>query len=98
MSMWRKSTHSDTISCLEAAAWRKSTHSASTNCVELGQTWRKSSYSGSQGGNCVDAGSNQFVIGIRDTKEQHDAQRTTLLFSPQEWRRFTAEVRASAPR
>ena len=55
-------------------------------------TWVKSSYSGSQGGNCVEvaAGSQGNVL-IRDTKKRDGA---VLGFREEPWRRFATEIKA----
>jgi hypothetical protein len=48
--------------------------------------WHKSSYSGNNGGNCVEVASNlPDVIAVRDSK---DPRGTTLLFTPEGWRAF----------
>lgn len=56
-------------------------------------TWRKSSYSNSNGGSCVEV-ADAPAIGVRDTKQAHmgDA-RTVLTFEPGTWRGFVAAVR-----
>ena len=56
-------------------------------------TWRKSSYSGNNGGNCVEVGDAAQVIAVRDSKDPHGP---VLAFSPQTWRRFAAQVKADA--
>jgi hypothetical protein len=58
-------------------------------------TWRKSSYSGGNGGNCVEVGA-QPVSGhllVRDTK---DRQGPVLQFTPGAWQRFADRVRLGA--
>jgi hypothetical protein len=52
-------------------------------------TWRKSSYSGSTGGQCVEVASDAGVM-VRDTTD-HDGMM--LAFSPEAWERFTASLR-----
>lgn len=52
--------------------------------------WRKSSYSGANGGNCVEVARNLAdVVAVRDSK---DPDGPALAFSPREWREFTAGV------
>ena len=51
--------------------------------------WRKSSYSGSQGGNCVEVARHNGMILVRDTKDRGLVQR----FTPASWRVFVAAVR-----
>jgi hypothetical protein len=51
--------------------------------------WRKSSYSGSNGGNCVEVTAEHSVI-VRDTT---DRDGSTLAFSPQAWTRFLDVLR-----
>ena len=53
--------------------------------------WRKSSYSGNGGGNCVEVGwTRGGTILVRDTK---DRSGPALTFTPAEWEAFTAGVR-----
>lgn len=55
-----------------------------------GAVFRKSSYSGSNGGGCVEIASNlPGVIAIRDSK---DPGGPALLFSPDEWKAFLAGI------
>jgi hypothetical protein len=55
-------------------------------------TWRKSSYSGTQGGNCVEvARATADVVAVRDSK---DREGPRLAFGPGQWRRFAAGVKA----
>jgi len=54
--------------------------------------WRKSSYSGSNGGNCVEiAGNLAEVIAVRDSK---DPGGPVLALTPDDWRTFTAAIKA----
>ena len=56
-----------------------------------GAQWRKSTYTGSNGGNCVEvAGNLPGIVAVRDSK---DPDGPKLVFSPDEWRAFTAGVR-----
>ena len=55
--------------------------------------WRKSSYSGANGGNCVETASGDGVIMVRDTTDRGGA---TLTVSGASWARFTAAVRERA--
>jgi len=52
-------------------------------------TWRTSSYSGNNGGNCVEIGTAGPMILVRDTKDRAGAM---LAFAPHDWQRFTAAV------
>jgi Domain of unknown function (DUF397) len=54
--------------------------------------WRKSSYSGGQGGNCVEVADHAGRILVRDTKNRVG---TVLRFGPAAWRRFADQVRRS---
>lgn len=56
-----------------------------------GATWRKSSYSGANGGNCIEAGDGRNVILVRDTK---DRTGPVLRFTPDAWHRFAGQVKA----
>lgn len=51
--------------------------------------WRKSSYSGNNGGDCVEVGSEPDVVGIRDTKNRAGGY---LAISPEGWARFVASI------
>jgi len=54
--------------------------------------WRKSSYSGGNGGQCVEVATNlPGIIAVRDSK---DRSGPILAFSPAEWEAFTVGVRA----
>jgi hypothetical protein len=55
--------------------------------------WRKSSFSGSNGGGCVEVARNlPGVVAVRDSK---DRQGPALVFTPAEWRAFLDGVRAA---
>lgn len=56
-------------------------------------TWRKSSYSGNSGGQCVEVGAAARVIAIRDGK---DPRGPMLAFGRQDWQRFTDRMKAGA--
>jgi Domain of unknown function (DUF397) len=54
--------------------------------------WRKSTYSGSNGGGCVEVARNlPGIVAVRDSK---DRTGSVLTFAPEEWAAFTASVRA----
>ena len=53
--------------------------------------WRKSSYSGSNGGACVEVADNlPGIVAVRDSKEPHGPK---LRFSRDEWRAFTSSIK-----
>jgi hypothetical protein len=52
-------------------------------------TWRKSSYSTSNGGNCVEVGTTSQLIAVRDSKSPGGV---TLTFSRDSWRAFTRDL------
>jgi Domain of unknown function (DUF397) len=56
-----------------------------------GATWRTSSYSGSNGGNCVEVAASGRVL-VRDTKDRPGA---VLAFTSDAWRAFTASIDSS---
>lgn len=65
-----------------------------------GAAWRKSSFSGGNGGACVEvaivpgvAEGSDGAVALRDSK---DPSGPALLFSPGEWREFTRAVRHGA--
>ena len=54
--------------------------------------WRKSSYSGGNGGGCVEIADNlPGLVAVRDSK---DPGGPKLIFSPAEWEAFAAGVSA----
>lgn len=53
--------------------------------------WRTSTYSGANGGNCVEVADSPTTILIRDTKNRAG---TVLTFAPATWRRFAASVKS----
>jgi hypothetical protein len=57
--------------------------------------WRKSSYSGNGGADCVEVGAHadDGCVLVRDTR---DRQGPVLTFSPQDWRRFADHVKKLA--
>lgn len=56
-------------------------------------SWRKSSYSGSNGGQCVEVAASDRVL-VRDSK---DPDRGRLGFGAQTWREFTARIKSDNP-
>ena len=52
--------------------------------------WRKSSYSGGNGGECVEAADAPGMILVRDTTNRDGG---TLTFSVIAWRAFTGELK-----
>jgi hypothetical protein len=54
-------------------------------------TWRKSSYSGTSGGNCVESRSASGAVEVRDTK---DRAAGALTFNTAAWRAFTAGLKS----
>jgi Domain of unknown function (DUF397) len=52
--------------------------------------WRKSTYSGGNGGGCVEIARNlPGIVAVRDSKDQ---EGPVLTFTPAEWRKFTAGI------
>ena len=53
--------------------------------------WRKSSFSGGSGGNCVEVANNlPGIIAVRDSK---DPDGPVLRLTPAQWRSFAADVK-----
>lgn len=72
-----------------ATTVRPRPHSA---CVEVGTVWRKSSYSGNGGANCVEvARALPQSVAVRDSK---DPRGPVLTMEPAEWQEFITEVKA----
>ncbi len=53
-------------------------------------TWRKSSYSGGNGGDCVEVGRDRTRGAVRDTKDRAGA---VLTFGQDAWQRFAATIK-----
>jgi hypothetical protein len=58
-----------------------------------GMNWRKSTYSGANGGNCIEAGNVGSAVAVRDSKHPDGP---VLAFGPAVWRAFTIKVKADA--
>lgn len=54
-------------------------------------TWRKSTYSGGGGANCVEVGGSGAKVLVRDTKNRDGG---TLGVDHREWRRFVGTLKA----
>jgi Domain of unknown function (DUF397) len=54
--------------------------------------WRKSSYSGNSGGDCVEVASSGQGIAVRDSKAP---ERPALAFTPGSWQEFTRRIKKS---
>ncbi|SCL16985.1 DUF397 domain-containing protein [Micromonospora inyonensis] len=60
-----------------------------------GARWRKSTYSGNNGGSCVEVADNLAgVILVRDTK---DREGGTLAFAPAQWQGFVDLAKRIGP-
>lgn len=55
--------------------------------------WRKSSYSGANGGNCVEVASPGGAVDVRDTKQ--GGTGPVLRFTPAAWREFADQLKRS---
>jgi hypothetical protein len=56
-----------------------------------GAIWRKSTYSGGNGGQCVEVASNlPGIVAVRDSK---DPSGPALAMTPEGWRAFTSGIR-----
>lgn len=72
---------------------RTSSYSNSTpDCVEVG-SYRKATYS-YNGNSCVEVGAGDDVIGVRDTKQAGQPDRTELRFSRASWGAFLQQLEA----
>lgn len=58
--------------------------------METAGNWRKSSYSGADGGECVEVASATGVVMVRDTKDRDSG---TLTMPASAWRAFAATVK-----
>ena len=57
---------------------------------QLTPSWRKSSYSGNGGANCVETANAPGVVLVRDTTSRDGG---TLAFTAEAWAKFTASLR-----
>jgi hypothetical protein len=55
--------------------------------------WRKSSYSGTQGGDCVEVAALRRTVAVRDSK---NPDGPALRFTPAEWTTFLTDVKTGA--
>jgi len=55
--------------------------------------WRKSSYSGNGGSDCVEVGHAACAVLVRDTKD--NGAGLTLQLTPAAWTRFTTRIRVN---
>jgi hypothetical protein len=55
--------------------------------------WRKSSYSGGEGGNCVEVAEVTSRVLVRDTK---DKAGPVLRFAPDAWQQFAKQLKSLA--
>ncbi len=55
--------------------------------------WRKSSYSGDNGGTCVEVGTAGPAVAVRDSKHPDGPQ---LAFPADTWKAFTRDLKATA--
>lgn len=54
--------------------------------------WRKSSYTGNGGNNCVEVARNlRYAVAVRDSKNPDGPK---LIVAPADWRTFTASIKA----
>jgi Domain of unknown function (DUF397) len=57
----------------------------------LASNWRKSSYSGGQGGSCVEVANTPGLVAVRDTTQKGTGP--VLRISPTDWSRFTNGIK-----
>ena len=58
--------------------------------------WRKSSFSGPNGGDCVEAASHDGAVLVRDTKQTRQHGRGLVhRYAADEWRAFVAAVKTA---
>lgn len=53
--------------------------------------WRKSSFSGGEGGNCIEVGIDADGLAVRDSQ---DRDRLMLNFTASSWQAFTSKLKA----
>lgn len=57
---------------------------------QIDQAWRKATYSGNGGGDCVEVGRHAGTVLVRDSKRRDVAE---LRFRAAAWRQFIASVK-----
>ncbi len=61
-------------------------------------TWRKSTYSGGNGGGCVEAGNRSHGVLVRDTQDPRwPGSAPVIEFTTDAWRAFMAQMKCQAP-
>lgn len=58
-----------------------------------GAVWRKSSYSGSNGGACIEVATTGLAVAVRDSQ---DPDGQLLVFAAGTWKAFAEQVKADA--
>ncbi|MGH3224007.1 MAG: DUF397 domain-containing protein [Streptosporangiaceae bacterium] len=58
-----------------------------------GAVWRKSTYSGDNGGTCVEVGTVSRAVAVRDSK---DPDGPLLAFAADKWQAFAEQLKAGA--
>ena len=58
--------------------------------METVSSWRKSSYSGANGGECVEVAATAGTVMVRDTKDRNG---NVLSVPPSAWRAFVSALR-----
>ncbi|MET9861974.1 DUF397 domain-containing protein [Streptomyces smyrnaeus] len=56
-------------------------------------TWLKSSYSGGQGGNCLEWAPGAAATGVVPVRDSKDTNRAPLHFSPASWSAFVSDLK-----
>jgi hypothetical protein len=59
--------------------------------TQIDMGWRKSSYSGNGGGNCVEVGGHAGHVLVRDTRSR---ERGHVVLTAGQWRAFVAGLKA----
>jgi hypothetical protein len=58
-----------------------------------GPAWRTSSYSGANGGQCMEVANHDSRVLVRDTKNR---ATVVLRFAPEAWRKFVSDLKADS--
>jgi len=56
--------------------------------------WRTSTYSGDNGGTCIEVGTTGPTVAVRDSQDQDGPQ---LAFAATAWQAFTNQLKATSP-
>lgn len=60
---------------------------------QIERQWRKATFSGNGGGDCVEVANSARVVMVRDSKRAGQRNRVMLAVPASAWREFTSEIK-----